>query len=569
MTADKPENIGATADTQTEEKELRTSKLSAEQQAAVRIQSTKRSDKIRQISPDSFNPAAHFYPRVLNATVHPMVASFMNLSNKQIVKRYTHLNPKTDKQALTEALAYIPKYLRWAGADLFHVTNENGKREMLVVETNSCPSGQKSMPLVNENEEYGGYKVMMEHAFVPMLEKKRIEDPDSYVEGGCLAVIYDKNLMEASGYASAMATVFDEKVYLVEIRDQFGLEADISDEKLNEIRSCKWVDGVCYVRAGRVVVPKGKASADAEPAATVAKVDEEKPEWVACRAVFRYVTSRPWNRIPIKARTVILNPVIVCLAGGRNKTVAAKAYDLYNAELRPNGFNITVPETIRDVAFEDVPTWVQSFGGRAVVKNPYSNAGQGVYTITNQGELNDFMAMDHPYGQFIVQQLVGNTEWSSICPGRSFYHVGTMPKKDCKTFVFDLRVMVCGTEKGFRPVAMYARTAANELADKLDEDTNSWGILGTNLSVRSTDGTWDSETERLLLLDRKDFNRLGIGSDDLIEAYIQTVLATTAIDKMCARMMEEDGALNLSMFRTVNNDDALVAEIMEGNPGQW
>ena len=33
-----------------------------------------------------------------------------------------------------------------------------------------------------------------------------------------------------------------------------------------------------------------------------------------------------------------------------------------------------------------------------------------------------------------------------------------------------------------------------------------------------------SDTNRLVLMDRRDFNKLGVGLDDMIEAYIQTVL---------------------------------------------
>jgi hypothetical protein len=37
------------------------------------------------------------------------------------------------------------------------------------------------------------------------------------------------------------------------------------------------------------------------------------------------------------AKTLILNPVVACLAGGRNKLAAAKAYDFFNAEFEPKG----------------------------------------------------------------------------------------------------------------------------------------------------------------------------------------------------------------------------------------
>ena len=36
-------------------------------------------------------------------------------------------------------------------------------------------------------------------------------------------------------------------------------------------------------------------------------------------------------------------------------------------------------------------------------------------------------------------------------------------------------------------------------------------MLGTNLSVKLEDGSWDTETKRLCLMDRRDFNELGIG----------------------------------------------------------
>jgi hypothetical protein len=64
--------------------------------------------------------------------------------------------------------------------------------------------------------------------------------------------------------------------------------------------------------------------------------------------------------------------------------------------------------------------------GHAVVKVPYSNAGQGVYTITNKEELTKFMDTNHFYDKFIVQSLVGNASWSSITKSGKFYHVGTV-----------------------------------------------------------------------------------------------------------------------------------------------
>ena len=41
--------------------------------------------------------------------------------------------------------------------------------------------------------------------------------------------------------------------------------------------------------------------------------------WSPVRAALRYVTQKPWNRIPALTKTFMYNPVLACLAGGRNK----------------------------------------------------------------------------------------------------------------------------------------------------------------------------------------------------------------------------------------------------------
>ena len=87
-------------------------------------------------------------------------------------------------------------------------------------------------------------------------------------------------------------------------------------------------------------------------------------------------------------------------------------------------------------------------------------------------------------------------------------------------------------------------------------------MLGTNLSVLTGDLTWSTESERLMLMDRRDFSALGLGLDDLIDAYIQTVLAVTAIDRMCGRLVEHDGSLDWEAFCAINDDPALLSEIL-------
>jgi hypothetical protein len=135
--------------------------------------------------------------------------------------------------------------------------------------------------------------------------------------------------------------------------------------------------------------------------------------WHPIRAAFRYLTQKPWNRLPLYTKTRILNPAVTCLAGGRNKMLAAKAYELLNAQLKDSGLRIITPVTYRDVMKKEIPGIVKSMRGQAVVKVPYSNAGQGVYTIVTRQELNDFMKLEFGYDRFIVQSLIGNYNWSS------------------------------------------------------------------------------------------------------------------------------------------------------------
>ena len=471
------------------------------------------------IAPGEFEAHRHWYPKALHATIHTTVAFFFNLNQERIVNRYCHLHPKVKSGALMDLLQYQCRHFLWAGADLLNVTSAGGKRQMVVIENNSCPSGQKSMPLLEDHQEQGSYRTLVERTFLPYVQKKRLAIP------GGIAVIYDKNFMEVSGYAAVIADVLQEPVFLTPcFQDDLHLPV-------------RFVDGVMEVR-------------------------DEQGAWHPIWAAFRYVTQRPWSRIPLHTKTRILNPILACLAGGRNKMVAAKAYDIFNAELEDCGLKINTPQTIWDVSKEEIPLWVKKMGGHAVVKIPYSNAGQGVFTIVSEDELKRFMDQDFTYDRFIVQSLIGNYQWSSTTSSGKLYHVGTIPNSKGKTFVADTRMMVSSTEKGILPLAVYARRARKPLEDTLDESSESWDMLGTNLSIKLPDGGWDSDTNRLVLMDRRDFNKLGIGMDDLIEAYIQTVLSMIAIDKMADNLLNKQGRFRMRLFKSLNDDPSLLDEIL-------
>ncbi len=471
------------------------------------------------IQPGSFIVEEHWYPKALNATIHPMVNFFMNLSSERIVARYCHLHPTLNKEKLREILGYQCQYFHWSGADLINATTAEGDKKMLIIENNSCPSGQKSMPLLDDNKEAGTYRVFVERTCKPLIDKHR----KKHKLDGVLAVLYDKNYMEASGYAAVLADVFSEPVYLVECYDRPNNHLELIDE-------------LFYLNTEDGQIP--------------------------LTAAFRYVTQKPWNRIPVNCKTLLLNPLIACLAGGRNKMLAAEAYNRYNEEIKPFGLAIHTPDTIQDVKKPDIPKYVEQFGGQAVIKIPYSNAGQGVFTIVNERELNDFMQLNITYDKFIVQSLIGNYTWSSETQKGRFYHVGTIPNTKGETFVADIRLMVSSTEDGIKPLCMYSRKALKPLLDNLEDSQNSWEMLGTNLSIKKGENLWDSDTNRLMIMDRRDYNKLGLGLDDLIETYIQTVLSTIAIDKMCIELMTAKGRFSLKKFKQINDDEALINEIL-------
>lgn len=477
-------------------------------------------NKTKIIQPGEFEAHKHWYDKALNATIHPMISFFLNLSQERIITRYCHMHPTVNSEKLHEMLNHRAKHFLWAGADLLNVTSAGGKRQMVVIENNSCPSGQKSMPLVDDNKEQGSYRLMVENTFKPYLKHLR-----SKLKGG-LAVIYDKNPMEASGYAEVIADVMKEEVHYV------------SFYKDDPDPSVKFEDDIMHIR-------------------------NEAGEWLPIRAAFRYVTQKPWNRLPLHSKTRILNPVIACLSGGRNKMVAAKAYDIFNAELQEYGLKINTPETIWDVRKNEIPLWVRKMGGHAVVKVPYSNAGQGVYTIVTEDELDQFMELEFDYDLFIVQSLIGNSNWSSTTSNGKLYHVGTIPNAKNQTFVADIRMMVSSTPQGIKPLCTYARRAEKPLIDNIKEGADSWAMLGTNLSFKQEDGSWGSDTNRLVLMDRRDFNKLGVGLDDLIEAYIQTVLSMVAIDKMAQTLINKQGKFRMRLFKSLNNDQSLLEEIMK------
>ena len=117
------------------------------------------------------------------------------------------------------------------------------------------------------------------------------------------------------------------------------------------------------------------------------------------------------------------------------------------------------------------------------------------------------------YDQYIVQSLVGSYAWSSITHQGQLYHVGSIPDKFNRIYVVDIRMMVHFdyTLGRWKPLVMYSRRAPKPLPEILTPEVDSWEVLGTNLSYKDNVGSWATDSNRLLIADRRDFNKLGVG----------------------------------------------------------
>ncbi|RIB14424.1 hypothetical protein C2G38_2018573 [Gigaspora rosea] len=477
---------------------------------------------IKKVYPGDFDPALCVVPKTLNATIHPLVSSFFSLGNDRIITRYKNLNSQVDVNVLRNCLEYNPKFYKWAASDLFNVIDSNGKRQMITIESGSSPAGQCGMPLFNiNNNRQNGYKHVIQTAF-----KEALKDADPSL--GELAVVYDKasNEMEITGYATAISEEAKEHVWIVMLQDDARYEQPI-----------KWENQIMYIR-------------------------DQEGVWHPIRACFKHMAHKPWTRFPLKSKTVVFNNIISCLAGGHNKAMASKSFELFNNELSGSGLAIRFPETICDVNKSEISSCIEKMGGRAVIKAPYGSSGQDIYIITNSEELNEFFDSSHHYDKFIVQSLVENASWSTkLHPGK-FYHIGIVPDRHNQTFVNDLRMMVSADDTGFHPVVIVSRRAHKPLPTYIPNNSkwNSWEVFGTNISVK-LDSKWTREYDRMITMDQKDFDIIGLGIDDLIDAYVQTVLSVIAIDKMCQKLLINN-EFNFELFHTLNPDDVLLGELL-------
>lgn len=87
--------------------------------ASANIKASKgKTGTVKVVREGDFEAETHFYPRVLNSTIHPLVSAFFSLGNERFLARYLHLNPQVNPETLKSMLDYSPRFFQWAGAFL-------------------------------------------------------------------------------------------------------------------------------------------------------------------------------------------------------------------------------------------------------------------------------------------------------------------------------------------------------------------------------------------------------------------------------------------------------------------
>lgn len=68
--------------------------------------------------------------------------------------------------------------------------------------------------------------------------------------------------------------------------------------------------------------------------------------------------------------------------------------------------------------------------------------------------------------------------------------------------------------------------------------------------------------QRVYCVDDDGMKSMGIGIDDVVDVFMQTVYCTLAIDNMCKKLTMEDGELNMQLLKELNPDPRLLAEVV-------
>jgi hypothetical protein len=105
---------------------------------------------------------------------------------------------------------------------------------------------------------------------------------------------------------------------------------------------------------------------------------------------------------------------------------------------------------------------------------------------------------------------------------------------------------------------MFSRRARADLINNFEDIKDFRSMLSTNVG-----GAIDNYGQ-VIVLDDNGINRLGVDLVELIECFIQTVLAAIAVDKMACKLMET-GKFDHKLFLELDADCKLCDELKTFN----
>jgi len=290
---------------------------------------------------------------------------------------------------------------------------------------------------------------------------------------------------------------------------------------------------------------------------------EGETKWVPIRACFRTLSAAPWIRIPVSnnLKTFMYPHPITCLTTGKNKLLANYAYEQFNEKYRGFGLEIKTPRTVSGVEKKDIREIIkQEFGFRAIIKTPYDGHGRGIYVVRDEADVDKFLALDSSrYNLFLVQDLIGfETDICKDNPSR-YTHVGYVGPDHSK-YAYSLRMIVTDSPTGYKLICICGARASMPFyrgrADVVDEQSDLSYI--TNIVPKELEGM-----ERDIPASEDGVKRMGFTVDNVVDAYLQSVMCMLAIDQVCQNLFREDGCLDLELLKKLCPDPQLLSEVKE------
>ncbi|XP_037025300.1 uncharacterized protein LOC119066766 [Bradysia coprophila] len=458
---------------------------------------------------------------VFNKTLNQEIVDFMkNWSTAQIIESYTQTRPHVNQQVLKGLLTENPTFVLYSGVDLIYSKGRNGKKKFLLIETNVYTAGQDAMP--------PSAQVYETHSNLCVLNDEWKRQP---VEAGGLAHMYGRKTRRDYAYPHIMAKLTKESIHVVPM---FSKREDGEIETLY-----RFVDGTMQVKY--------------------------KDEWQNIRACFCTMSYRTWSFFPVtnNLKTYMCPHPIAGLVG-KNKILSEYAYRDFNEKYSKHGIQIRGPKTMVGIAKADIREIVeQNFNGRAVIKTPYDSQGRGVYIIRTDGDLDDFYAKDESdYSLWVVQELIG----LEACPNDRYQQIGF--HLDGQMYAYSVRIIACNSPSGFKMITICSARAPAPFAKDGETADIAPGLLHKIKTVHEDDvyvtniaSNPDGEL-RSFYFDDAGVKGMGIGMDDVIDGFMQTVYCTHAIDNMCKKLIMENGELDVQLLRELNPDPQLLAEVV-------